>query len=486
MCAVPLVFSAVVWAPILGCYFFGDDLLNLYSIVDKSLLEYLITPYGGHLLLTRNAIYALCFHLFGTHAGWYFALALLTHLVNVALLFRIIRVLTRSPRLACLGATLWAVAPLNEGALGWYSVYGQVLVATIFLWLLLRLGSMGAQRMPGRAAPWGWALLLLAASTSFGVGIAVTLVFPLLALLLLPSAPGRARFVAVLVVVALAVVALYVGLHQLAAHLYPTPGASRLNLLLANAAQWRPVATLLLQLLGFGLHQLLLGPFGAYAPYGGALSIAVNAAFAALLVTAFARAAAPVRRQLVACLLVCVACYAIIAAGRVAYIQSFKDFLPQVARYHYLAPLPLAVALCLALAQLQRWRPLPRPARDGLLAAWLAVMAIGWAVAGPRIDTHRGARQLTEHAVAAIRRQIDSAPPGADVYIQNRPFRGVGPFLINNPRVFPGLAAVFVVFFPENTVAGRRVFFVVADPALRAATRGRRTTSLIVGPPAEG
>ncbi len=484
--AMPLVFSAAVWAPILGCYFFGDDLLNLYWIVDKSLLEYLITPYGGHLLLTRNAIFALCFHLFGTHAGWYFVLVLLTHLVNVALLFKIIRALTHSPRLACLGSVLWGVAPLNQGALGWYSVYGQVLVATIFLWLLLRLCAIDAQRMPARSAPWGWALLLLAASTSFGVGIAVTLVFPLVALLLLPPVPARARFVAVLVVVALVVVALYVGVHQLSAYLYPYPGPRRLNMMIGNILNWRMIATLILHLFGFGLHHLLLGPVAGSAPYGGAVSLAVIAAFATVLVLAAARAPAPVRRQMLACLLVCLACYAIIAAGRVGFFRSFKDLITQAPRYHYLAPLPLAIALCLALGQLQRWRPLPSAARDGLLAAWLVATAIAFAAIGPPIDVHLRARQFTENAVVEIQHLIDTAPADGNVYIPNRPFRGVGPFLVNNPRVYPGLAAVFTVFFPDNTVGGRRVYFVVADPALRAATQGKRTASLLVGPEAGG
>jgi hypothetical protein len=52
-------------------------------------------------------------------------------------------------------------------------------------------------------------------------------------------------------------------------------------------------------------------------------------------------------------------------------------------------------------------------------------------------------------------------------------------------QVLPGWAAVFVIFYPENVVDGRRVYFITAHPgALRAAKRGRRSATLLV-PPAE-
>jgi hypothetical protein len=480
---VPLLLAALVYAPILGNYFFGDDLLNLYSIVNKGLVEFLITPYGNHILMTRNAIYALCFQLFGTDTRWYFVSMLVTHLINVALLFRVIRHLTRSPRLACLGATLWGTCPLSEGALGWYAVYGHVLVTTIFLWLFLQLILIGEGKPPGRSAPWVWALLLLAASTSFGVGIAVTLVFPLVARLILPPTPQRGRLVAVAIGVALVVVGLYFGLHRLAADLYDAgrTGPSQVALLFANLGRYARVALLFLNLVGFGVSNLLLGSLAAWAPYGSALSIAALALYGAALVAVLARGTAALRRYLVATLLVGVACYAVIAAGRVVYFNNLSALLLQATRYHYLASLPFAVGLCLVLSQLQAWRPLGRSTANAIVAAWIAATAIGFFAAGRRIDNHDTERRLASEAVARIQSQIDAAAPGQDVFIENRPFTGVGPFLIKNPKVYPGLAALFVVFFPDNTVDGRRIFFVVPDDSVRAAAaRGRRTGSLMV------
>ena len=48
--------TALVYHPLLYNYFWSDDFLNLYHIVNISLPEYLLTPHGGHMLVTRNAM----------------------------------------------------------------------------------------------------------------------------------------------------------------------------------------------------------------------------------------------------------------------------------------------------------------------------------------------------------------------------------------------------------------------------------------------
>ncbi len=78
-------------------------------------------------------------------------------------------------------------------------------------------------------------------------------------------------------------------------------------------------------------------------------------------------------------------------------------------------------------------------------------------------------------------RLIRATPPGQDVYITNQMFHGVGPMMMRNPRMFPGWAAAFTIFFPSNVVEGRRVFFTESDPEVVEAMRnGKRTATLIV------
>src|SRR5437867_4382371 len=133
---VALILSTLPFASIVANFFNAEDFVDLYRIANDSLPRFLLTPRGGHVYLIRNAIFFLSYRAFGTQAQYYFLAVLLTHALNVALLFRVIRLLTRSPALACFGATLWGSAAVNEGSLGWYAVYGHVLAGTGLLLVL--------------------------------------------------------------------------------------------------------------------------------------------------------------------------------------------------------------------------------------------------------------------------------------------------------------------------------------------------------------
>src|SRR5262245_4563916 len=200
---LPLVASALVYGPVLMCQFVDDDFLNLFRIVNWPLAQYVLVPFGGHLLVTRNVLFYLFYQLFGAHAAAYFSLVLATHLLNVYLLFRVIDFLTESRHLAAFGAMLWGTCPFHAGTLGWYSVYGQVVAAAALLLLLrqsARLVHDGA--MPPRSALVWWPLALLLASTSFGVGIGITFAAPAAFFLLLPASRRRTQLVGMLCVVA--------------------------------------------------------------------------------------------------------------------------------------------------------------------------------------------------------------------------------------------------------------------------------------------
>jgi hypothetical protein len=78
--------------------------------------------------------------------------------------------------------------------------------------------------------------------------------------------------------------------------------------------------------------------------------------------------------------------------------------------------------------------------------------------------------------LSSVRHQIASTPPGQVVMIENQPFglsRGFA-------SVFPGRAGMFVVFFPDNTVDGHPVRFMVSeDDWQRAQARGGRIAALV-------
>lgn len=476
---VPVTMAVVVWLPITDNYFFADDLQSVYDVVNQPLLQLLLLPYGGHLYIARNAIYAGLYALFGPDPRAYYWVALLTHVANVGLLCLLIRAVTGSRRLACFGAVLWGTTPVAESTIGWYSVYGHALATTGLLIIVHGSVRAGQRQAVTRPALAGWMALAIAISTCFGVGLAFAVLVPLCAWLLMPPGGARRRTVAALGATAVAVPLLYFGSLRLAAFLYKS--TTETTLLGDLAERMYAIADLALSMAGYGARHLVLGAFAPLAAGTGA-TLLVSAAVLIVLAAGFWRAGPSGRRAMLAFGLLVAGTYGVIAAGRSAFYEYIRDLLVRTDRYQYSATAALAVLICLAFAQLA---PGPgRPwARTALLGGWLLATATGLVLVRVPYDHFEFARRHAEVALAAIDAAIAATPPGEDVYLQNQTFRGVGPFVVANPVAFPGWAAVFAVFHPTNVVDGRRVFFVEADAEVRAAAaHGRRSAPLIIAP----
>src|SRR5262245_16182800 len=209
----PLIVTAIVYFPITRNYFYLDDFFNLYNIVNDRPLVYVLRENGGHVLVARNALFYLIFWLVGPHPELFYWSALLTHLLNVALLFVVILRLTGRSGLASFGALLWGSSPLQEGTLGWYSVYGHALVGTTLLIVLAQAAGLARRgQQPSRRTRSLWAGLALIGATSFGTGVALAMALPFALYLLLPPGPKRRPPLLALVVV---VPLVYVGLTRL-------------------------------------------------------------------------------------------------------------------------------------------------------------------------------------------------------------------------------------------------------------------------------
>lgn len=473
---VPVALTAIFALPITRNYFFGDDLLTLYKIANEPLPQVLLAPYGGHVLIVRNAITAALYAAAGPEPYPYYVLAVLTHLVNVALLAILIRGLTGNAALACVGSAWWGTAPIIEGTIGWFAVYGHALATTILLAILLLLLRAERKGRLSRAALLLAGIGLWAGSTSFGIGLALVALMPLIAWLLLSAGAVRRRAVAGFLVALVLVPLLYAGAQRLAFWLYGrAPQMPAVAMLLRRVAA---IADLTGAMFAYGLEHLVLGPLasGRATPRWWLVGLLL-AGIAGATWSAAPRA----RRAMLAFALLALGTYGIIAAGRVQF-YGFKRLIVSADRYHYVAPLALTVLLCMALAQLA-----PRMARRPWLGRALFVGALVGLTASlawrPPINNFPWPRRQAAEALAAMHEIIRRAPPGADVYLANQPFRGVGPLVIRNPRGFPGWAALFAIYHPANELEGRRVFFVEPDWQVRAAGEsGRRSATLLVAP----
>lgn len=482
---VAVLMAGVAYAPIVANYFHADDFYYLYLLNDHRPLEFLLTPHGGHVLFLRNLVFMLFHAAFGTDPRGYFLVVLFTHLVNVGLLYDLIRRFTASARLACFGAGLWGMCPTHEGSLGWYSVYGHVLVATLLLAVLVRVARAADDPAGGgRWWPLGCVTALLLGGTAFGVGLGIALVFPLVAALLLRG-PAQRRARRTFWLLPLAVPLVYLLSHAL--YFAVSTQVDELSVGLARGAlhAWAIIPIMIIHLLNFSLVSLLTGPFVPVLPYPAPWVYAIVVAFGLAGGALTLRGTDEARRRLWACAVLALGAYTIIAVGR-APILSFV-MLPSSGaavwpRYHYVGSIPLTVMTCILLGALAGRVPLSARRADVLLAGWVAMSLLAWARNGHAIDHYPRDRWEAEGAIGAIKTWISKAPPGGPAYIANVPFQSVD-FAGANPGVFPGWAAIFVAFFPDDVVDGKPVYFIMESPPVAAAVRARtgsRTADLLV------
>jgi hypothetical protein len=474
--AVAIGGAAVVFAPILGDYFHQDDFVNLQAIVNEPLAQYVLRPFGGHLLVVRNLLFFLFYGAFGTHVEWWFAVVLLHHLLNVGLLFALLFRITRSAALACFGALLWGTAPVQEGALGWYSVYGQVVVVTVILLVLL---GMTARWRAGDRLRLGetllWCALALLGATAFGMGVAVALFLPIAIWLLFPRAPLGVRLGVLLLWPIVG--GGYWAAHKLFAEQFHDRAYFDFLMLLALSSYWANGAAMLPHLWAAGASALVSGLAYTPASYPSATGYVLGGLVAAAIVVGLIVAAPRERRLLLALTGMVLAIYAVIAAGRATlYAQTAPAYGAALPRYHHAVTIPLVAILCLLLARLAAALRPPAWTGTALLVGWVLVAAGLYARTPWRIELHRADRTFTQQAITRIERAIRDAPPGQTVVLPNEHV----PPVIHDGYV--GSAALFTIFFPRDV--GRRVRFVEADDAVRArAAPGSRLAAVLVPPP---
>ncbi len=464
--------------PILGNYFLPDDFGSFYEVANFGPREFLVAPAAGHMLVARHAALYVLFLLFRLESTGYFAVALATHIVNVLLLYALVRRLTGSYYLACFGALLFGVCPANAGTLGWFAVYGQAMAATFTLAALLLLVARGNDERPlGTAAAVWVALCMLVASQSFGTGAAAALVLPVVAVLLRPSVLHTRGPALVLCAVPVLVRGAWFLMHAVQTRLNPLPPAIKLRILEGLVSPDDNAAFMLGHISALGVVSLIAG--GAYplASYPNATSTAVVATFAIGVVWALVRGSNRSRRVLLAFLVLALASYASIAAARgatFAYLRPddlMRSF-TAATRYHYLAQVSITVIACLVLAEAAsrfEWGP----ATSGLILGLWGIWAMAGTVLSPPIDHFDERRALVAHVHERILQQVREHPPGSTMCLRNE--------AAGLQSAFPGSVGVFMLLYPDNELEGRRVYFVSSDPKLLARReQGGRLARLLL------
>jgi hypothetical protein len=486
---VPVLLATWVYLPIRHIWFYSDDLMHLAEIESEPLLTFLLRPFGGHNYLVRNVVLVALYEAFGLRASLYYSALLAIHLVNVGLLFAVLRVLSGSRWIACIGAAAWGASPLVRGVLTWFCVFGQSLAAMVLLVVLLDVARHAAGRRPVSAATAaGWYLLLLAGSTCFGVGVAVALVFPLVLFLLLPTAWRQPGIRAAFLLLPPVTLGLYFGLRELYATLEPLTVEELVQPVVA-AQGVRLVPAMLSQLIGFSLTEGVLGYFTVPARYPDWRTGLVVGVVAVGLVVALVQGDRELRQRLLAVGLIAVATYGMVAFGRAALYAAFKIEPARAAivpRYHYAASLPVIILLALILQTIGQLGPLRAVRRPLVVVVVLAIGVCGYVRAGsPVTERRENCREYFTRTMEAIASVVRRAPAGQTVYLNNdsTPLFVLGPALPT--YAFPGRAAVFLLAQRADALDGRPVRFIEHDVTVLAHYRGRghsRIGRLLVAP----
>ena len=466
---VAMFLAVLAYGSVVRNSFFSDDFLHLYDLVNSTFAQFVARTHGGHIYWIRNLVFYACYSLFRTEPAFYYGLAFLTHLLNVFLFYRVVRASTGSARLACFGAVMWGTLPNNQGAIGWYSVYGHALAATFTLSTLARMTAIAAGAEAMRFEPLLWAVSTSIGITCFGVGFGLAAAMPFAAWLILPPSLLRRRAILLLTMVMALLPLMYVAAVRLDGAVHGESVQGGLALLQTLQA-WPTQLRLFLHLFVVAASSLVLGPFrplNAFTPLDYVLALPFGLVFAVL----FAAASGAARRKAVAFVLLAAAAYALIALGRAFFVdEGNAGAIAAAPRFHYMGSCALALSLCALLGDAGRARwPGPR-LKTGILIAWLLVVLRGLQT-GQGIDHHESNGIEAANVLARVRAAVDEAAAGRDVFVPNRKFISIGAFLLADPS-FPGWAGVFAIYFPDGWIEGKRVRFVETDPKILERARG--------------
>jgi len=461
---IPVALAAWVYWPLTRSWFWADDFVNMASIVNDGFFRFVLRPFGGHNLLVRNAIFYASWRLFGLHAAPYFWVVLLTHLLNVWLLFRLLRILTSSATLACLGATLWGASPIAAGTLNWYSVFGQVPVATILLIVVCGLADLSRTGAPlSRRTAWTWYALLLLGTLCFGIGLGVALAFPVALFVMLPAVWRQPRVRAAYLALPVVTVVVYVAFRHLYPFLFEPLSSDEL------ASQPRDFLAALngvVHLVGFAATEYPRGFFLAARAYPDRASWIALALLAAGLVVLWWRSGPAARRAAIALASLSCGIYFAIAIGRIWFLPL--PTLAAQARYHYVAAIPLIALECMVLREVGQIGPLRRVPRVPLLLAALALFGWRRTRSAFHVELNVAPRLTVEAAVRTIAARVALVPPGQIAYLENGANTKVLLGFVVRQGDFPGLAAIFLVTHDGDQLDGRTVRFIERDPAIVA------------------
>lgn len=502
----PIFCAAVVHFRILDTFFRLDDYIHLFQIANDNFLNFLFDRFGGHLYITRNFVFYCMYKLFGTHSIYYFLIILLTHLINVYLLFEMLSMMIDDTTVASIGATIWGMSPINYVTLSWCSAFGVVMLATFFLLIIIEILriAQGVYKLTKyrflRLNLFGFAI-----ASSYGFGITLVCILPVLAWILIPNKELRYKTALSIVPAVILSIVLFFLINYL-----PFITTTRDNGFvfdtirgyLLNPSFLYPAIKFFFGLILYSLYCMAAFPLSFIIPntFPNPLT---NVSFSNLFIT-----------EVIVCLIVVISnlylwnkislhkkryyyfaivaltgIYPLITIGRAQFFVLFNLFSPWVAttpRYHYSGFIIMISLVCLLLSEFRLHFAKVRKI-IGLVSLGIITISIYPSFQkAPLLDINLSDKErvIFNSAISEIEKEVLKYPLRSKVYLPNRLEPSF--FLFHPAEVdFPGRAAVYMLKFPDNELFGRRVYFVEENAEVIRKVRQRddwRIAQLLIAP----
>jgi hypothetical protein len=490
MLVLSLAVVLIVNFQLLSAFFYADDFVLLYQIANWNPLEFIFSSWGGHLLIFRNIIFYCMFKLFGVNSVAYFSTVLITHLGSAYILYKIIYLLTDKPYIAVAGMMIWGICPVNYATLAWYSVYGQILTCFLFLLFLYDLLRIEKDKIifeMNIVIRWSICFLLMAAS--FGTGLAIACLSPLAIVIILWENNKKWKIAASILPVIAVILVLFIFkdsiYHYFSGEIsHTTPLA--LGVALSN---YKLILEMFIRMCAYSIYCMASFPmlfFSSTMQYPtSAIVIAIPVVI--LFIILFFRSK-EYRRHYAILSILFLGLIGLTAYGRAVIFKIFGVLISlgsMTPRYYYVIFILVVLILSLMADELDDLFPKIAKVITPIVLIVIALSVYPNIIIAKKIgiwNTSGRERKIYYDTITDIERTVRTYPEGSSVFIDNKMDDQISLF---NPSDtdFPGKAAMFSIKYPNNTVEGRRVYFVendcrVADKNIEK--KNWRISSLIV------
>ncbi|MCI0777151.1 MAG: hypothetical protein J4N95_03135 [Chloroflexi bacterium] len=181
--ALVMIATLMAQAPVLGHYFFGDDFVPLADIASRGTGEYLkdlflLQDETPNWRFLTGLFYLGAYKAFGLTAMPYLLVAVFVHTGTAALIFHLVRQVTKQVWLAALAAALFGLSPASVPTVGQVTAINNVFGG--FLLMLSIVLVYEARDRRARALWAGGAALAFAAAIAANESVAVLAPVPIL------------------------------------------------------------------------------------------------------------------------------------------------------------------------------------------------------------------------------------------------------------------------------------------------------------------